>query len=246
MKRIITLSAAVTALLFICPGTYGQSVGDVAAWNVGSGQYNGNFVRDYIQMFNSGELQYQIEFAMRAQERFAGPYTPAYDNGTQTYTYTVPAGVNGSAAIWNFDLSVNIWVRPGSFYDTTYQWGQIDDLSRLTLNITSDNGLSPITVNLLDPAIRAAVDAHTIPAMGGDPADPTHFYQFSQNLSWWSSSFDPSAPGTYSFGLDVTGPQSYMEYDSAIFGPLMNVTVVPEPATMALLGLGGLLLRRRK
>jgi hypothetical protein len=244
MKKVFYF-CTLLALVFTLP-VQAQSIGNVAAWDVGSGQPNGNFVRNYIQVFNGAqELQYQIEFALRAQERFAGPYTPVYNNVTGIDTFTVPAGVNGTAAIWNFDLSVNVWVKPGSTYDTVKHLGQIDDLTTLTLSITSDNGMSPITANLLDPAIRAQIDAHTIPAMGGDPADPIHFYQASQNLSWWSTSFNPNAMGTYSFTLDVAAGASY-EYPGSIFGPLMNVTVTPEPATMALLGLGGLLLRRRK
>jgi hypothetical protein len=241
MKNVLMISVAIA--LLICPGTYGASVGDVAAWDVGSGQPNGNFVRDYIQWYSSGELQYQIEFAMRAQERYVGPYTPVYDNTTNTFNYTVPAGVNGTAALWNFDLSVNVWVKPGSIKDNA-GWGQIDDLTKLSLYITSDNGMAPVIVDLLDPQMRAAVDAHTIPAMGGDPADPTHFYQFSQNLSWWSAGFDPFAVGTYNFTIDLDSVAG--DYPGEVFGPLMSVTVVPEPATMLLLGLGGLLCRRCK
>jgi hypothetical protein len=236
MKKFICISAVLAmALTLAMSSVHAASVGNVAAWDVGSGQPNGDFVRDYIQVYNnSQELQYQIEFALRAQERFVGPYTPVYDNTTGIYTFTVPAGVNGTSAIWNFDLSVNVWVKPGSLYDTMKKLGQIDDLTTLTLSITSDNGMSPLSVNLLDPAIRSSIDAHTIPAMGGDPADPIHFYQASQNLSWWTPTFNPNAPGTYSFSLDVAAGSSY-DYPSSIFGPLMNVVVVPEPSTLALL-----------
>jgi hypothetical protein len=84
---------------------------------------------------------------------------------------------------------------------------------------------------------------------------------YGQNLSWipednimagevlWSFTYHvPDVPASTIVTISATGvfvaDDWYMEYDDYI-EPL-TIHVVPEPATIALLGLGGLLLRRRK
>lgn len=55
------------------------------------------------------------------------------------------------------------------------------------------------------------------------------------------------AAGTEAFsGLVVNGTSGTITLEDAITGVVSTITVVPEPATMALLGLGALVLRRKK
>jgi hypothetical protein len=69
---------------------------------------------------------------------------------------------------------------------------------------------------------------------GKDLEEPYNIASGSQ----WDVSIKGISTGSFQYSLDDT---------SQIDGPkYLNVTVIPEPMTIALLGLGGLLLRRRK
>lgn len=59
----------------------------------------------------------------------------------------------------------------------------------------------------------------------------------------YSGTYTPSVTGAYD--LSVLFTRTYMN-PPVIYHYLDNISVVPEPATMLLLGLGGLVLRRRK
>jgi len=249
LSGVHVVATVMTILTLVCGMTVSQataSVGDVAEWNVGSGQFNGNFVREYYSVSNQqSELLFQIERGLRASERFQGPnYTPQFDTDLSRYYYEVPAGVStGTAAVWNFDLSVNMFVADS---DHAYSGFTIDSFTALTLEI-SGPGLTTATVDLLDPDVRAAIDAHTPPtAMGDDPADPDHFYQASQNLAWWfPSEFDADTLGTYTFTL--SGQHNHPTFGFGVDTTTsIDVRVTPEPASLALLGLGGLLMLRRR
>jgi hypothetical protein len=96
-----------------------------------------------------------------------------------------------------------------------------------------------------------------LPAAGGDAAvapSPGGYAGY-----WWMSAADNASPFTIAAGVQfegtllgtATGVYNFYLYDSNWSTPIspsgtFTLTVIPEPMTMALLGLGGLLLRRRK
>jgi hypothetical protein len=64
---------------------------------------------------------------------------------------------------------------------------------------------------------------------------------YAQNGQWWSGNFRASGTLTYLTANDTTAGMDFYS------GPVtVEAQVVPEPATMCLLGLGGLLFRKRK
>jgi hypothetical protein len=88
-------------------------------------------------------------------------------------------------------------------------------------------------------------------------ADVTHLFIQRDSMTQWSLGYISGVQGVYIF---ATGTLANTDIGSAIgffadmrsldtatsVGDLDNLSIVPEPATIALLGLGGLLLRRKR
>lgn len=220
-----------------------SSVGNVNVWNVGSGQANGDFQVTDDAVFNGGAVQ----LGLRATLRQSGNVTPTGD------VYEIQPGIQPGTegnprARWNFDYHVN-------YADV------VANLDALTLQITSTNANTPAgggVTDLLNPAdlgggntIRDLIDCHIIGCAGteipvgssGPPQtpDPTHYYQGSQNpvFSWFTPSFNSDLSGDYVFTLTA------VEGDTTA-STNMTVRIVPEPASLALMALGGVLLIRRR
>ncbi|MHC4620834.1 MAG: PEP-CTERM sorting domain-containing protein [Planctomycetota bacterium] len=143
----------------------------------------------------------------------------------------------------------------GSTYDLDYTTGG-------TVHIASDTANPYQTVWIDDRDGHLISNIIALPASGYDPSDdPPIILVYYYDTGWWTvEAADASSPftiasgnqfevhlaatsamngNTYSIVLDAYSPYP-------VGGPTpLTVTVVPEPMTLALLGLGGLLLLRR-
>ena len=209
-------------------------------WRAGSGSNGQQFT------VSSGTTdQGALTLGLRAIERGVGPITPTGN------VYSANLGLaTGSLtrAWWNFDIYAGLI---GS--------GTLAGLSALTLGITTLRGSDAAfaSFNLLDGALRAAIDCHVIGCVNGSPvnpdamvidlgagndgpgsatADPGHFYNASQNPTFapWFAPFNVNNDGIYNFSLsaiDGSG-QSVRTFMSVNVG-----NVVPEPGSLGLFGL---------
>jgi hypothetical protein len=115
---------------------------------------------------------------------------------------------------------------------------------------TYDGGLVPSATITPDPTLTPAglPTYDTGKKQGGDLASisgiasiPGGYYTYAAD-----SGVGDQIVGDW-FVFDLSGEQTVDVYDtSSGANKVGTITIVPEPATLALLGLGGLLLRRRK
>jgi len=102
------------------------------------------------------------------------------------------------------------------------------------LELSADiyHGGGPVVLELLVDGVVIVPDAESTPAMAADT-----WVEFTRSYNSIPAGDVTVLIGTRDdVGTGWTGPRTSMD----------NVTLVPEPMTMALLGLGGLLIRRRR
>ncbi|MFI4862527.1 MAG: PEP-CTERM sorting domain-containing protein [Phycisphaerales bacterium JB063] len=216
----------------------------------GDGNANGGFTVDT----NAG-----VELGLRAKLRHnaSGVAENTFNsNGDGTYTFDPGVGPGQSfpTAEWSFEWSIN------SNVDGTSGWN-LDDLNYV-LSMTSTVGtfipaFDPI--NAVNPGTgmvqwdhaigtnaTANGDGASIPNSADDAAGyaaliaGNNVAQNSWKPHWFTPGFDPNAVGDYTFTLTA--------YDglTEIASTEIVVSITPEPGSLAILGLGGLLVARRR
>lgn len=204
----------------------------IPTWNVGTGQYQNNFLLDSAPNFAGGGL---LEIGQRAVHRQSAQLVPLVGN-----TYTAAAGpqtageygapvTNLARNRWNFDYHIR--------FD-----GGVQNLDSLTMVITSPIG-NTVTLPFYNMLV-ANNDNVTggTPWPGGDSQNPAFYIQDSQNpvfTPWFVPTFNMNVTGLYTFTLTA------IEGNSSL-SQTMNVNVTPTPGAAALLGLGGIVASRRR
>ncbi|MCA9254381.1 MAG: PEP-CTERM sorting domain-containing protein [Phycisphaerales bacterium] len=206
----------------------------------GSGNANGGFTTDRAN---------GIELGLRGKLRHnavGAPENTFNSNGDGTYTFQAGVAPTQSfpTAEWSYEWSIN------SNYDGnganlnayTYELGLDIDPGPGTNFITFD----PINVTYWDHSIG---DNSTTSATDFVAANDVEYaslisnYNVAQNswkAHWYMTPFDPNAVGRYDLYISASngnGEQARVE---------AAILVVPEPASLALLGFGGLALLRRR
>ncbi|MBI9015812.1 MAG: PEP-CTERM sorting domain-containing protein [Phycisphaerae bacterium] len=186
----------------------------------GSGQVNGNFM---IQE------EYGIQIGIRASRRFSpDPLVILND-----YKYQIETGESAPGQpLWNYEINVDMRGSGYSFKDF--------DIALITNvpNHSFYNGQQAIETNFNLPA---------------GSLDNLELVQMSMNPGFFDSGIDPFAQGRYDFELilemkdnNLPAPSKSSKVGLPPFATAMTVEVVPEPTTMALLSIGGLMFVKRK
>jgi hypothetical protein len=205
----------------------------------GGGNDNGAFTTDRAA---------GVEVGLRAKLRHdATGQADNIFNSDGNGGYVFEAGVAPTqsfpTAVWSFEWSVN------SDYDGTSGL-DLDDLT-YTLGMTSTTGAfitmaDPINVAYADHSIGTNATGN---GAGVEAADATEYASLiaGNNLAqnswkphWFATGFDPTEAGTYTFELTAYNG------GTPVASTNIDVIVTPEPGSLALLGLGGLAMLRRR
>ncbi len=185
------------------------------------------------------------------------------DNGDGTYSYTVTGLDAGQRQEFKITDGTWDWNFPGpnSWYYTdangevtiTFNTNEVNDGWSTNINriqLSTDPGTWTIAGSFQGWDNANAATAMT--SIGGG------IYSLSQTLdagtyyfkavvtgTWDSISWDNRSVGTDNITLDLTETQDVIFYVDAFSGTI-KTEVVPEPATMALLGFGAFAIHRRR
>lgn len=248
-QNVVVAAASVAALVLTTPAQavtqFDQNVTPDVIF--GSGNTNGSFTTDRAN---------GVELALRGKLRHnagGAPENTYNSNGDGTYTFQAGVAPTQSfpTAEWSFEWSIN------SNYDgngvdldgLTYVMGIDSDPGAGTSFATLDviNGLNPNDGQVLwdhsigDNTTTAATDSQAVDvATYAALIANNNVAQNSWKAHWFVSPFDPTVTGTYDFYISASnGGGELARVD-------MQIIVVPEPASLALLGLGGLAMLRRR
>lgn len=234
---------------------YGQNVtGNVI---FGSGNANGGFTTTR----SSG-----LEIGIRGKLRFDAANNPQNiynSNGDGSYTFAAgnpPTGFgfdpgNPTTPIWNFDWSVNTdfdGSAGGKTVDAyTYQLGMDADASMGTNFMTFDFITAGVAAPFWDHSFGNNSTAANSGAEAGDLATYNALAGANNIVqNSWSYEFFNSSSPLSSFDPTVVG--NYEIYIAAFDGlteigrTTITIDVVPTPGSLALLGLGGITVTRRR
>jgi hypothetical protein len=158
---------------------------DVSEWDVGSGQFNGEFV---VAERNG------IELGLRAQDRFVGPIDVIADRGNRVGVYEALTGLTSgdNNGTWNYDFHVDLRNATGMFAGKTlddYMLFLEQDFSEQSLfgALGSDPVMLPLEE---EPPSGVGV-------CSADTFDPDGLCQQSWNPGFGNTDFDPDEERTY-------------------------------------------------
>ena len=235
LKTCLLVLAATAAAQAGAAITYGNVTSDII---YGSGNGNGGFTID-----TAGG----VELGLRAHVRFPVPQDVFNSNGNGTYNHLAGGGTPATRALWNFDFSVNS-NRSGA---TT---GPNLSAFNYTLGMDYDPSAAMVfdTFNLnTSTFLDNSFGNNATPNGAGTDATPATYLtllgsnsvmQNSFNLDFFNEffvrTFNPNADGEYSFFLEARSLAGGLVARSNITVIVGNGAAVPEPASLALVGLG--------
>lgn len=250
---IAVLSLVATSSFAVASIEYDQNVtGNVI---FGSGNANGGFTTTR----SSG-----LEIGIRGKLRFDAANNPQNiynSNGDGSYTFAAgnpPTGFswdagNPTTPIWNFDWSVNTDFDGSSgksVSDYTYQIGMDADASMgtnfMTFDLITSGGttLWDHSFGTNSTGANAGSEAGDIPTYDALTA-ANNIAQNSWNYEFFNSSgplmsFDPNDAGSYEIYIAA------FDGVNEIGRTTITIDIVPAPGSLALLGLGGITVTRRR